>query len=101
MSNLIYKTNPLVIAYVKVQYASRIGKPNRWWKAKGKLYTFLSMSDYNYGHRFYKPTVLIYGADGAVLTEIECWSNQRADEVKQEILAKLETFLGSLKNDGR
>jgi hypothetical protein len=100
MSYLIYKTNPLVISYVKVQYASRFGKPKRWWKAKGRLYTFLNKSMYDM-HVFYKPTVLIYGADGVVLTGIECRSNQRADEVKQEILTKLETFLGSISNDRR
>lgn len=95
MSNLIYGINPLTISSVDVQPGKRYGHTDLWWRKKGWFYTMLWKSEWC-DTRWYPATVIIRGADNAIIKEIQCRSNKRAYEVEARIVIALNNFLEKL-----
>lgn len=96
MSNLIYGINPLIISRVEVEPGSRYGHTDLWWRKKGWLYRLLWKNDWCYT-RWHPATVIIRGANNAIITEIECCSNKRAYEIEARIVIALDNYLEKLK----
>lgn len=98
-NHLIEGISPLAISAVRVKYGRRWGPHPSWTKvmsARHPIRGAIGAYDSSIFDGWYPACVRIYGRDGDCLKTIAVRSNARADQLKQEIEAKLNRFLERL-----
>ena len=104
MTDLIRGINPFTISSITYCKARRYGHHPAYTKVMQKKnpirgYVF---GCYNSGlfDGFYYPYVTIRGANGAILKEIQCHSNDSAKELHKQLNSQLSEFLAKIKVNG-
>ena len=87
---LIRGINPLTISMIKVSRGKRFGKSGVWYRVYKKKHPIRGLFLSEDWTDFWVPAeVRIISATGKALVVIECRSNARAEQLKQELEAEL------------
>jgi hypothetical protein len=97
---MIEGINPLTISSIYTKPFKRFGNhPYRNRLARRKnpiLWWLFNAGDFQIND-FIPPSVVILGANGNIVKQIMCKSNDRADKLAEELNVQLESFVNSLR----
>lgn len=98
---MIRGINPFTISSIRMKKFKRYGPHPSWTKVMCKRNPIRGMLGAYSSALFdgiWRPTVYIYGADGDILKQIQCQSNDHAKEVCDDLNNQLEEFLKDVRN---
>jgi hypothetical protein len=97
---MIYGINPYTISSIRAFGFKRWGTHPSWSKVMRKrnpIRGFLGFYESGLLDGIIPPYVAIYGSNGAMLRQITCHSNDRAEQLREQLQEQLETWLHAQK----